>query len=117
MAESVDKLFVYGTLQPGGINHDKLAHLSGTWITATVSGTLIEEGWGADHGCPGLILDGAGEVVSGYLLTSEELPGEWQALDAFEGEEYARVLTEVSVPSGELVEAYVYVIGSRGVGG
>ena len=71
MAESVDKLFVYGTLQPGKANHDKLAHLSGSWVTANVRGVLIEEGWGADHGCPGLIMDEDGEVVSGYLLTSK----------------------------------------------
>ncbi|MEM1405043.1 MAG: gamma-glutamylcyclotransferase family protein [Pseudomonadota bacterium] len=108
--EEVNRLFVYGTLQPGAPNHHKLEHLAGSWVSASVRGLLIAKGWGADHGCPGLRLSDDGEPVPGHLLTSEGLAEEWPALDEFEGDEYERVLTEVSVSSGQPVKAYVYVI-------
>jgi len=52
---SMNKLFVYGTLAPGKQNHGVLSDLAGTWEQAIINGTLVNEGWGAEHGCPGLI--------------------------------------------------------------
>jgi len=49
------KLFIYGTLAPGKENHHVLSALSGDWQPATVRGTLVNAGWGAGRGCPGLI--------------------------------------------------------------
>jgi len=43
----IEKLFVYGTLGPGRPNEHVLDAVGGSWETATVSGTLREEGWGA----------------------------------------------------------------------
>jgi hypothetical protein len=34
----------------------------------------------------------------------------WAELDAFEGEQYQRVLAEVTLSTGELIEAHVYTV-------
>ncbi|MEM7763122.1 MAG: gamma-glutamylcyclotransferase family protein [Pseudomonadota bacterium] len=107
------RLFVYGSLQPGGTNAHVLEPLGGDWQPAQVHGVLRQAGWGADMGYPGLVLDRSGEVVAGYVLSSEALATAWSSLDAFEGDEYQRVLTLVMLQTGEVVEAYVYVIRSE----
>ena len=38
--------FVHGTLAPGRPNHHVLGHVPGTWEPATVTGDLVERGWG-----------------------------------------------------------------------
>ncbi len=51
----MEHLFVYGTLAPGRPNEHILADVPGTWQSAIVFGTLIDEGWGAELGYPGII--------------------------------------------------------------
>jgi len=102
------RLFVYGTLAPGRSNEQILADVPGEWEPATVTGTLIPEGWGAAAGYPGIVLDEAGGEVEGFLFTSDRLAEEWARLDEFEGEGYERVLTTVKRPDGTAVEAYIY---------
>ena len=106
----VPKLFVYGTLAPGRPNEHVLAPLRGSWQPATVKGRLNPEGWGADMGYPGLVLDPDGDDVHGLVFSSDRLAGFWTELDAFEGEEYERVLTWARLRDGTATEAYVYVI-------
>ena len=107
----VSRLATYGTLGPGRPNHHHLAMLNGQWSKGWVRGRLRNEGWGAGQGFPGLVLDAAGEVVAVDLLTSQDLPDHWARLDAFEGAEYRRVLTEVTTPEGDF-EAHIYVLAS-----
>ena len=73
-------------------------------------GNLFESGWGAGLGYPGLVLDPEGGEVPGWVLTSEGLAGRWEALDAFEGEDYRRVLASVTLEGGETVAAFVYAV-------
>jgi hypothetical protein len=54
---SMCRLAVYGTLAPGRPNHHQLNSLSGRWIKGTVRGQLLQEGWGAELGYPGIVLD------------------------------------------------------------
>lgn len=105
----IQRLFVYGTLAPGEPNGHILAPLEGTWQPATVRGRLKPEGWGAAMGYPGIVLDESAEEVQGVVFSSEQLEGFWSELDAFEGEEYARVSTKVHC-AGVPLEAYVYVV-------
>ena len=79
------RLATYGTLAPGRVNNHQLADLSGRWLQGTVRGRLVEAGWGADLGYPGLILDPSGPPVEVYVFESPDLPGHWPRLDAFEG--------------------------------
>jgi gamma-glutamylcyclotransferase (GGCT)/AIG2-like uncharacterized protein YtfP len=54
-------------------------------------------------------LDDGGDVVEGYLFTSDDLDAHWERLDNFEGDEYERVTTEVHLRDGRHVEASIYV--------
>lgn len=102
------RLATYGTLAPGRPNHHQLAGLRGRWLTGTVRGRLVAEGWGADLGYPALILDPEGDPVEVHLFQSEDLPDHWQRLDAFEGDGYRRVAARVETAEGVL-DAWIYV--------
>ncbi len=108
----IEKLFVYGTLGPDRQNEHILDAIGGSWETATVSGTLREEGWGAEMGYPGIDLDEHGEEIEGFLFTSGNLSGQWASLDEFEGAAYRRVLTKVELKDGSKVDAYIYILQS-----
>lgn len=103
------RLATYGTLAPGRVNNDQLADLEGCWRQGTVRGRLVEAGWGAELGCPGLILDPSGQVIDVYVFESSELPDHWLRLDALEGADYRRVVTRVCTRDGDL-DASIYVI-------
>lgn len=106
----IHRLFIYGTLAPGRTNEHVLADVPGVWEPATVTGILLEEGWGAEAGYPGIVLDRNGSEVHGFLFSSEVLPQHWARLDDFEGEGYKRMRTTVRTESGENVESYIYVL-------
>ena len=102
------RLFVYGTLAPGRPNEHVLADIPGVWEPATVTGKLLQEGWGAAVGYPGIVLDACSDEVQGLLFTSESLDKHWARLDEFEGDGYERVLTSAKRRDGTRVEAYIY---------
>ena len=105
------RLATYGTLGPGRPNHHQLSGLKGEWSRGSVRGDLRDEGWGADQGFPGLVLDPNGDVVAVDLFSSADLPEHWRRLDAFEGEGYRRVAAKVTTPTG-VVDACIYVLAS-----
>jgi gamma-glutamylcyclotransferase (GGCT)/AIG2-like uncharacterized protein YtfP len=104
------RLFVYGTLCPGGPNEHILSAIGGTWEQASVNGYLKKIGWGADMGYPGIILENAGDEIKGYIFCSDKLENYWEELDDFEGEEYERVLTRVKTKDKKRLEAYIYIL-------
>ena len=105
------RLATYGTLSPGRENHDELSRLKGSWRKGTVKGKLVDAGWGASLGYPGLVLDPNATPVEVFLFESPDLPDHWRRLDEFEGAGYRRVLTQVRTPDGD-VDAYIYVVAS-----
>ena len=107
------RLFVYGTLAPGRPNEHVLADVLGVWEPATVTGTLLPEGWGAEVGYPGIILDRHGSEIEGFLFSSERLTEHWTRLDEFEGEGYEHVLTTVKLKDGTVVDAYIYKLRTK----
>ena len=106
---SIRRLAVYGTLAPGRPNHHQLSGLSGRWVEGTVRGQLLEEGWGAEVGYPGIVLDRDGPTVGVQLFESSDLPDHWTRLDEFEGSAYRRTVTTVSTAEGDLL-ASIYVL-------
>ena len=102
------RLFIYGTLAPGRPNAHVLADVQGEWEPATVTGRLLQEGWGAAVGYPGIVLDEQGGEVEGFLFSSDALAEQWARLDEFEGAGYERVTTTVKLKDGTTVEAYLY---------
>jgi gamma-glutamylcyclotransferase (GGCT)/AIG2-like uncharacterized protein YtfP len=109
----VERLFVYGTLGPGRPNEHVLGAIGGSWEAATVHGTLRAEGWGAAMGYPGIDLNDQGSEVEGFLFSSENLSDHWATLDDFEGEAYERVLGEVRLKDGSLIDAYIYTLRAK----
>ncbi|MEO1468981.1 MAG: gamma-glutamylcyclotransferase [Pseudomonadota bacterium] len=103
------RLAVYGTLGPGRANHHVLAPLGGRWLAGQVRGRLIQSGWGAAMGYPGIVLDPGAGTVAVDLLVSPALAAQWGRLDAFEGEGYRRVVTEVATAEGALT-AWIYEV-------
>jgi len=109
----IERLFVYGTLGPGRANEHVLSAIGGSWEPATVTGTLLQEGWGAAMGFPGIHLDEKGGEVEGFLFSSENLWDNWAAIDEFEGEAYERMLAKVKLKEGSKVDAYIYSLRRR----
>lgn len=108
------RLFVYGTLAPGRPNEHVLADIPGQWQPATVTGTLLQEGWGAAVGYPGIVLDEHGDEIEGLVFSSEHLAEHWQRIDEFEGEGYERVLTTAKLEDGTAVEVCIYRLRGHG---
>ena len=106
----MEKLFIYGSLQPGGPNEHVIAAIGGHWEPAVIKGKLVERGWGASLGYPGLVVDESGNDVHGHVFSSSNLNANWAYLDEFEGEEYERIVTSVTLTSGKQVQAHVYVL-------
>jgi len=102
------RLVTYGTLAPGRQNHHQLAGMNGRWLTGTVRGALVQQGWGAALGYPALILDPDGAPVEVQVFESTDLPSHWPRLDNFEGTGYQRVAVPVETADGRL-EASIYV--------
>ena len=107
MQNKPPRLATYGTLAPGRANAGQLAKLKGNWQPGQVRGHLLEAGWGAEQGYPGLRLDPEGALVDVMVFTSDDLPAHWDRLDAFEGPGYRRVLTIVQTQAGPL-QAEIY---------
>jgi len=103
------RLATYGTLAPGRANAHHLGDLRGTWTTGQVRGRLVQAGWGADLGFPGIILDEGADPVDVHLFHSDDLPEHWPRLDAFEGPGYRRTEVQVTTANGA-VSAYIYQI-------
>ena len=108
----IEQLFVYGTLGPGRPNEHVLEAIGGSWEAATVNGNLRHEGWGSELGYPGIDPNEHGEVVEGFLFTSENISGHWAALDKFEGDAYERAVAKVKLKDESLVDAYIYTLRS-----
>ena len=110
MSSQTEHLFVYCTLRAGYPNQHILDSIGGNRQSASLCGDLIESGWGAAFGCPGLVLNPEGTVIKGEVFSSVNLCKYWDELDAFEGNEYQRVEAEVALCNGKVQLAWVYVV-------
>jgi gamma-glutamylcyclotransferase (GGCT)/AIG2-like uncharacterized protein YtfP len=103
------RLATYGTLAPGRPNHGELSDPPGRWLVGHVRGSLLEAGWGADLGYPGLILNPGEPRVEVHVFESPALLDHWRRLDEFEGPGYRRVVVDVSTLEG-VMPASIYVL-------
>tara|TARA_R110002050_G_scaffold681_5_gene4928 strand:- start:20 stop:358 length:339 start_codon:yes stop_codon:yes gene_type:complete len=103
-------LFVYGTLMPNCPNAHVLERIVGKFVPATVKGFLVDAGWSASMGYPGIRLDANGDTVHGFLFTSSNLINHWDYLDDFEGNEFVRTPVTVERYDELEVDTYIYTL-------
>jgi len=101
--EIVDRLFVYGTLRSGQTARSLIADHVVRAVPASVEGTLI-----AFPEYPGALdIDagpGTGERpgrILGELIWLRDLAAALALLDAYEGDDFIRILKKVRGPSGD----------------
>ena len=99
-----DRLFVYGTLRTGQTARSLIMDHVARAAPATTRGTLV----GFDD-YPGLV-DGGDTTVVGELVWLTDLPAAFALLDAYEGDDFIRVLKQVRRDDGEDDWAWVYVL-------
>lgn len=103
--EVVDRLFVYGTLRDGQTARSLVANQITRAEKATTRGAI----YAFPMGYPGFVEHGEG-IVHGEVLWLVELAATFGLLDAYEGTDFARMLHQVTLASGETIWAWVYVL-------
>jgi gamma-glutamylcyclotransferase (GGCT)/AIG2-like uncharacterized protein YtfP len=106
-----NRLFVYGTLQPGA----NAWHLLEPWATGTPRPAVVQ-GVLYDTGCgyPALRLGDDDPGVPGWVIELRSPSGcALSVMDSYEGSEYRRVL--VTLPDGVVCWTYVWVNGFDGM--
>jgi gamma-glutamylcyclotransferase (GGCT)/AIG2-like uncharacterized protein YtfP len=102
--EVVDRLFVYGTLRTGQTARSLIADHVARAVPATTTGTLI-----AFPEYPGLV-DAGSDTIVGELVWLRDLAAAFALLDAYEGEDFLRILKKVRLESGEDEWGWCYVL-------
>jgi predicted metal-dependent HD superfamily phosphohydrolase/gamma-glutamylcyclotransferase (GGCT)/AIG2-like uncharacterized protein YtfP len=108
-ADACTRLAVYGSLGPGRENEHVMTAIGGVWRDGyAMPGVRQDKGWGAAMGYPGVVWKTGPAVVDVSVFESETLQNHWAELDAFEGEEYARLYVELKGPAPEF--AFIYAL-------
>ena len=106
--EVLDRLFVYGTLRLGQTARSLIANQVTHCVKAWTSGSI----YAFPMGYPGCVdgeYAGQGKII-GEVLWLTELPATFGLLDAYEGADFARVIKQVTLATGEEVWTWIYVL-------
>lgn len=105
--EILDRLFVYGTLRQGQTARSLVANQIKKTVKAWTAGAI----YAFPMGHPGFVEgDGTGRV-QGEVVWLDELAATFGLLDAYEGQDFARVIRKVNLEeTGEQVWAWVYTL-------
>lgn len=108
--EVLDRLFVYGTMRQGQTARSLVANSIKKSAKASTSGQI----YAFPMGYPGYTEgDGKGRVV-GEILWLTDLAATFGLLDAYEGEDFARVIKQITTESGEELWAWIYTLADPG---
>lgn len=103
--EVLDRLFVYGTLRDGQTARSLVANQITGASPATTEGSL----YAFPMGYPGFVETGEG-IVRGEVLWLIELAATFALLDAYEGTDFVRMVRKVTLDTGEVIWAWIYVL-------
>lgn len=95
---------------PNCPNGHVLEEIGGKFIPATVKGKLIDAGWSASMGYPGIRLDAGEDTIHGFLFYSANLINHWEYLDEFEGAEFERTPVLVERYDELEVDTFIYAL-------
>ena len=101
----VDRLFVYGSLRSGQAARSLISNHVAAAQPATACGRI----YALSDGYPGF-LPGSDGVVIGEVVTLSDLGPAFALLDAYEGEEFHRVLHPVLLSDDSEIWAWCYVL-------
>lgn len=99
-------MFVYGTLRAGQAPRSMIANHVFDARPATMRGRIVAF---SDEGYPGFVVDDQA-VVQGEVVFLRELAAAFALLDAYEGEEFRRILRRAILDNGTEVWCWVYVL-------
>jgi gamma-glutamylcyclotransferase (GGCT)/AIG2-like uncharacterized protein YtfP len=108
--EVLNRLFVYGTMRQGQTARSLVANSIMGVEKATTTGAI----YAFPMGYPGFSEGDARGRVVGEVLYLMDLPATFGLLDAYEGEDFARVIKQVLLESGEEVWAWIYTLADPG---
>lgn len=100
------RLAVYGSLAPGAENARVLRGIRGVWKRGRVRGTRIDADPAAGRPYPVFVPRGSG-VVDVLVFESPELERHLARIDAFEGEDYRRIVIDCEI-DGAVVPCFIY---------
>ncbi|MEO8699150.1 MAG: gamma-glutamylcyclotransferase family protein [Kofleriaceae bacterium] len=103
--EVLDRLFVYGTMRQGQTARSIVANSITRTSKASTNGAI----YAFPMGYPGYTETTTSRVI-GEVLWLTELPATFGLLDAYEGQDFARVITQVTLDSGEEVWSWIYTL-------
>ncbi|MDB4963469.1 MAG: hypothetical protein JWP01_3468 [Myxococcales bacterium] len=105
----LDRLFVYGTMRQGQTARSLIANQITRSVSAQTTGAL----YAFPMGGPGFTevpAAGGSGVVIGEVVWLTELPATFGLLDAYEGQDFARVIKQVTLATGEQVWTWMYTL-------
>lgn len=105
--EVLDRLFVYATLRQGQTARSLLADRITRSVAASTTGAI----YAFPMGYAGLVEAAEPMRVIGELVWLTELPGAFGLLDAYEGEDFVRVIKQVRLETGDVMDSWVYALG------
>jgi gamma-glutamylcyclotransferase (GGCT)/AIG2-like uncharacterized protein YtfP len=104
--EVLDRLFVYSTLRTGQTARALITNQVARCVPASMPGEI----YAFPTGSAGLLEAQLPCRVIGEVLWLTDLPATFGLLDAYEGDDFARVIKQVDLESGEALWAWVYVM-------
>lgn len=104
--EPLDRLFVYSTLRRGQTARSLLTSHVARCARASTAGAI----YAFPMGYAGFVEVDPPRRVIGEVLWLTDLPATFGLLDAYEGDEFARVLIQAELDTGEAVWTWIYAL-------
>ena len=108
--EVLDRLFVYGTMRQGQTARSLIANQITKCVKAHTNGAI----YAFPMGYPGYTENSSTIPVIGEILWLTDLAATFGLLDAYEGSDFARIIKQVTIGSGEEVWAWIYALADPG---
>lgn len=102
--DGTERLFVYGTLRAHQSARGVVDSNILRWEPATTTGTL----YALPQGYPGYV--SGPSVVVGEVVWLTDVAATLQRLDAYEGDEYSRIVCHALLQSGRRISAWIYAL-------
>jgi gamma-glutamylcyclotransferase (GGCT)/AIG2-like uncharacterized protein YtfP len=104
--EVLDRLFVYSTLRTGQTARSLITNQVARCVPASTPGAI----YAFPMGYAGLVEADPACRVIGEVLWLTDLPATFGLLDAYEGDDFARVIKQVELDTGEALWTWIYVL-------